>query len=72
MHISISNLRIDVNTQSRAAINQKMVTKYAEDMQRGEKFPPITIFQEGENNYIGDGHHRSSGLGSCGFCWPNS
>jgi ParB-like chromosome segregation protein Spo0J len=35
-----------------------MVTKYAEDMQRGEKFPPIIIFQEGENNYIGDGHHR--------------
>ena len=58
MHISISNLRTDVNTQSRAAINQKMVTKYAEDMQRGEKFPPIIIFQEGENNYIGDGHHR--------------
>jgi hypothetical protein len=27
-------------------------------MQRGEKFPPIIIFQEGENNYIGDGHHR--------------
>lgn len=58
MHISISNLRTDVNTQSRAAINHKMVNKYAEDMQRGEKFPPIIIFQEGENNYIGDGHHR--------------
>lgn len=39
-------------------ITDTVVDEYAEDMRRGERFPPIIIFDDGEHNWLADGYHR--------------
>ena len=45
-------------TQSRLAVNQETVAEYAEAMSAGVVFPAVTVFQEGELYWLGDGFHR--------------
>jgi DNA-binding CsgD family transcriptional regulator len=53
-------IRLDCGTQSRTQINEDIIARYAEAMERGEKFQPILVFQESpESDYIlVDGFHR--------------
>ena len=55
----------DLNTrdlQTRAALNEDTVGDYAEAMERGDKFPAVTVFTDGENYYLADGFHRVEAL----------
>jgi len=56
--MKITQLKIELQTQSRVAINQDVVAEYADAMMDGEKFPPVTAFYDGKEHYLADGYHR--------------
>lgn len=56
--LNLSAIIIDKGTQSRAQISEETVTDYAEAMQAGDQFPPITVFFDGVDYYLADGFHR--------------
>jgi len=56
--MKITQLKIELQTQSRVSINQEAVTEYADAMMDGEKFPPVTAFYDGKEYYLADGYHR--------------
>lgn len=56
--LAITLIRLDGGTQPRAELNQQTITDYAEAMQDGAKFPSITVFYDGEFNWLADGFHR--------------
>ena len=56
--LNLSAIIIDKGTQSRAAISEDTVSDYAEAMQAGDTFPPITVFFDGVDYYLADGFHR--------------
>jgi hypothetical protein len=61
----------DDDLQPRAKINDEVVDEYVSAMQRGESFPPIVVFRDGEKNWLADGYHRyyaakKAGLDSIG------
>jgi hypothetical protein len=56
--LPIEKIRTDGGTQIRAAINPAWVDDYAEKMQEGAKFPPITVYYDGENYWLSDGFTR--------------
>jgi len=44
--------------QSRAAINNDIVTEYAEAIKAGAEFPAVVVFNDGAENWLADGFHR--------------
>lgn len=72
LNIPIDQIRTDGNTQVRVKIDDERTAHYAERLQAGDKFPPIVVFDDGENGYwLADGFHRvsaarKSGKRSCG------
>lgn len=48
----------DVRAQPRAAISVDKISEYVEDMQRGDEFPALVVFHEGEKYWLADGFHR--------------
>jgi N6-adenosine-specific RNA methylase IME4 len=65
-HVGIDLLRLDGGTQPRAELDQFTVDAYAEAMTGGAKFPPVTVFYDGENYWVADGFHRVGALRSRG------
>ena len=49
---------VDPVLQSRAEITQEVIDEYAESMESGDEFPPISITFDGTNHYMTDGWHR--------------
>jgi Homeodomain-like domain len=58
MKINIEKIRIDGDTQSRVAINEKTVENYTELLLDGVKMHPIKIFFDGIDWWLVDGFHR--------------
>lgn len=56
--ISIADIVFDAGTQVREAINEAVVTDYAERMAEGVEFPPVVLFHDGNRYYLADGFHR--------------
>jgi hypothetical protein len=56
--LKLSDIHVDGGTQPRAYINPNVVGSYAEDMEEGAKFPPITVFYDGQDYWLADGFHR--------------
>lgn len=54
----LSSIRVDGGTQPRSAIDQNIVAEYAEALKAGAKFPPVTVFHDGADHWLGDGFHR--------------
>ena len=61
--LSLSKIRTDGGTQSRAAINPSMVSEYAEIL---DSLPPITVFHDGTDYWLVDGFHRMQAALSAG------
>ena len=57
-NLSIEDICIDAGTQIREKIDEEMVSEYAENMDRGDVFPPIQVVFDGVKNYLTDGFHR--------------
>jgi polyhydroxyalkanoate synthesis regulator phasin len=56
--LNLLAIRIDGETQARVALDQAVVTEYAEHMKDGDKFPPIIVFHDGSDYWLADGFHR--------------
>ena len=56
--VPIEQIRIDGNTQPRVEISDDLVAEYAEQLQDGCEFPPVTVFFDGANHWLADGFHR--------------
>ncbi len=56
--VDIKQIRINEANHPRHEIDAAAVTEYAEAMQDGAKFPPVVLFREGKQYYLGDGRHR--------------
>ena len=56
--IDLSAIRLDGGTQPRAAILEDVVKQYADDLSRGDAFPPLVLFFDGESYWLADGFHR--------------
>ena len=44
--------------QRRSTINETIVAEYVEALKAGAKFPPVTVFHDGAEHWLGDGFHR--------------
>lgn len=53
--------------QIRAKLDASTVGEYANQMQEGIAFPPIVVFQDGNEYYLADGYHRVEAARQCGF-----
>lgn len=56
--IRLDAIVFDAGTQVRASIAEAVVADYAEHMTAGDAFPPVILFHDGNQYYIGDGFHR--------------
>lgn len=56
--VAISLIRTDGETQMRAKLNQETIDTYAEKMREGVSFPPVELYYDGDQYWIGDGFHR--------------
>lgn len=56
--VAIAKIRMDGGTQPRAQLFKEVVAEYAEDMRLGAKFPPVTVYFDGEEYWLADGFHR--------------
>jgi uncharacterized ParB-like nuclease family protein len=56
--LNIKLISIDKGTQPRAEISQETVDDYALALENGDKFPPVTVFNDGVFYYLADGFHR--------------
>lgn len=46
------------STQARAVISETVIGEYAEALERGDAFPPIDVYYDGEAYWLADGFHR--------------
>ena len=56
--LKVSDIRIDCGTQIREKLNSDKVNEYAEQMNDGIVFPPVTVFFDGSSYWLSDGFHR--------------
>lgn len=57
--LSIAAIRRDGGTQPREAVNTAVAREYAEAMAGGAKFPPVTVFHDGQHHWLAGGFHRT-------------
>lgn len=56
--LSLNHIDISGGTQTRVSTNDDAIASYADEMMRGAKFPPITVFYDGSVYWLADGFHR--------------
>jgi hypothetical protein len=65
--LSIDLIRTDGGTQPRAEVNLFTVADYSASMLEGAVFPPVTVFFDGSDYWLGDGFHRLAARSEAGF-----
>lgn len=58
MKLPLKKIRLDGGTQTRARIHEDIIDEYAQDMKSGAPFPPLVVFHDGRDYWLGDGFHR--------------
>ncbi len=56
--VPVDGIRLDGGTQPRDAIHYEWAREYAEEMQAGAVFPPVTVYFDGTDYWLADGFHR--------------
>jgi len=56
--IKLAGINTESGTQTRVNLNEETIANYAEDMENGADFPPVTVFHDGNEFYLADGFHR--------------
>lgn len=56
--VDMKYVRLDGGTQPRAEILESVINDYAERIEAGDAFPPVTIFFDGSEYWLADGFHR--------------
>jgi hypothetical protein len=64
--LTLSIIRINGGTQSRAKIDDGVVAEYAEAIDDGVTFPPIVVYYDGNDYWLADGFHRYHATGKAG------
>ena len=59
--MNLAALVLEEALQSRVEINEETVGEYAQDIENGDIFPPVTVFFNSTNYYLADGYHRYFG-----------
>ncbi len=57
-HVATLELPVFYEIETRAEIDESVVAEYRERMLAGDRFPPITVFFDGESHILADGYHR--------------
>jgi transposase-like protein len=65
--LPIASIRVDGGTQPRAVLDFEAIEDYAEAMSGGVKFPPVTVFYDGDSYWLADGFHRVKAAYAAGF-----
>jgi len=56
--MKLSQITLDTTLQMREKIDEEVVSEYSQALLDGAKFPPVVLFHDGKNYYIGDGWTR--------------
>lgn len=56
--LPLDRIRTDGGTQPRLGIDYDVAYGYGDLMAEGVRFPPVTVFYDGENYWLADGFHR--------------
>jgi hypothetical protein len=56
--LEIKDIRTDLGTQIRVAIDEELVQNYHEKLEDGVEFPPVVVFFDGLRYILGGGFHR--------------
>lgn len=56
--ITLEQIDIHGGTQTRVRTNEEAIDSYAEEMNNGTIFPPITLYFDGATYWLADGFHR--------------
>lgn len=67
MRVRLDQIVFDAGTQVRAGLDSEHVAAIAEAMTAGATLPPIVLFHDGNQHYIGDGFHRYMAAQRCGW-----
>lgn len=65
--IALSDISDDHRAQPRTSIMVDKVSEYTEDMERGDKFPPLIVFYDQVTHWLADGFHRFYGARGAGL-----
>lgn len=65
--LCLSQLRLDGGTQLRLRQEEKLLEEYSAAMRRGEQFPPVVVFHDGQDHWLADGFHRHEAARRAGF-----
>ncbi len=66
--IELNRLRLDGGTQMRARLDDNTVREYAAAMSSGwGQFPPIIVYYDGADHWLGDGFHRVAAARDAGI-----
>lgn len=56
--LPLTRIRTDGGTQTRTTTDMLVVADYAEAMRGGAVFPPVIVFDDGQDVWLADGFHR--------------
>ncbi len=56
--LEIATIRLDGGTQPRAGLDERLVARLVRAMKRGDEFPAVHVFFDGEHHWMADGFHR--------------
>lgn len=57
-NITVAKIRMDGGTQPRRNIDDDFVAARVSDLEAGDKFPPVIVFNDGTDYWLADGFHR--------------
>jgi len=72
IQVAVNEIEIDGSTQGRVRIDQATVDEYVRAMDKGAKFPPVELFNDGITYWVGDGFHRILAAATLGKTLLNS
>lgn len=56
--LKLAHIRVDGGTQPRAWLDPRIVDDYSQAMEGGAVFPPVTVYNDGNQYWLADGFHR--------------
>ena len=56
--LALNQIIVDPVLQSRVTTSLEYQRKFSEAMLRGDEFPPVTVFNDGQKYWLADGFHR--------------
>jgi hypothetical protein len=65
--LPLALIRLDGGTQQRGKLDDDTIADYADAIKRGDRFPPVTVFFDGECYWLAGGFHRVAAAG-CADC----